>query len=220
MHSIKARNGRGSTDGNTSRFLPHGCRHRAGQGMVAELVDRRSQDDQDRSRHPAGRMADWNAAVPIARSRAMGGTQQARKQQNRTPDLFRGGRANWGSARIHQEDPENAIRRDRLGAKADEGDDEMSKRKRDLHWGSTLDDFLDEEGVRETAKAEAVTRVVAWQLSKEMKRQGMSKARLAKLMNTSRAQVDRILRAKGNVTIETLQRAAKLVGRQLRLELV
>ena len=53
-----------------------------------------------------------------------------------------------------------------------------------------------------------------------MKRQGMSKARLAKLMNTSRAQVDRILKAKGNVTIETLQGAAKLVGRQLRRELV
>jgi transcriptional regulator with XRE-family HTH domain len=53
-----------------------------------------------------------------------------------------------------------------------------------------------------------------------MKRQGMSKARLAALMKTSRAQVDRILKAKGNVTIETLQRAAELVGRQLRLELV
>ena len=54
-------------------------------------------------------------------------------------------------------------------------------------------------------KAEAATRVVAWQLSREMKRQGMSKTRLAKLMNTSRAQVDRILKAKGNVTIETLR---------------
>jgi antitoxin HicB len=61
---------------------------------------------------------------------------------------------------------------------------------------------------------------VAWQLSSEMKRQSMRKARSAKLMNTSRAQVDRILKAKGNVMIETLQRAAKLVGRQLRLELV
>ena len=68
----------------------------------------------------------------------------------------------------------------------------MSKLKKNPHWGSTLDEFLDEAGIRETAKAEAVTRVVAWQLSKEMKRQGMSKARLAKLMNTSRAQVDRI----------------------------
>jgi len=96
----------------------------------------------------------------------------------------------------------------------------MSKLKKNPHWGSTLDDFLDDEGIREAAKAEALTRVVAWQLSEEMKRQGMSKARLAGLMNTSRAQVDRILKAKGNVTIENLQRAAKLVGRELRLELV
>jgi DNA-binding phage protein len=96
----------------------------------------------------------------------------------------------------------------------------MSKRKKNPHWGSTLDDFLAEEGIREAAKAEAVTRVVAWQLSEEMKRQGMTKAHLAELMHTSRAQVDRILKAKGNVTIETLQRAAELVGRQLRLELV
>ena len=95
----------------------------------------------------------------------------------------------------------------------------MSKRRKNPHWGSTLDDFLDEEGIRETAKSEAVTRVVAWQLGEEMKRQGMSKARLASLMKTSRAQVDRILNAKGNVTIETLQRAAEFVGRQLRLEL-
>jgi antitoxin HicB len=65
-----------------------------------------------------------------------------------------------------------------------------------------------------------VTRLVAWQLGQEMERQGMSKAKLAELMHTSRAQVDRILKAKGNVTIETLQRAALLVGRELRLELI
>jgi len=88
------------------------------------------------------------------------------------------------------------------------------------HWGTTVDAFLDEEGIRESAKAEAVTRVIAWQLGQEMERQGMTKAKLAELMKTSRAQVDRILKAKGNVTIESLQRAAILVGRELRLELV
>lgn len=93
-------------------------------------------------------------------------------------------------------------------------------RKTNPHWGSTLDAFLAEEGVREAAKAEALTRVVAWQLAQEMERQGISKAALAERMHTSRAQVDRILKAKGNVTIETLQRAAALVGRELRLELV
>ena len=95
----------------------------------------------------------------------------------------------------------------------------MSKAK-NPHWGSTFDDFLDEEGIREAAKAQTVTRVVAWRLAQEMERQGMTKARLAELMHTSRAQIDRILGAKGNVTIETLQRAAAFVGRELRLELV
>lgn len=92
--------------------------------------------------------------------------------------------------------------------------------KKNPHWGTTLDAFLDEEGIRETARAEAVTRVVAWQLTQEMDRQGITKAMLAEKMHTSRAQVDRILKAKGNITIETLQRAAALVGRELRLELV
>jgi len=88
------------------------------------------------------------------------------------------------------------------------------------HWGSTLDSLLAEDGNREAVRAEAVTRVVAWQLGEEMARQGMTKAKLAELMHTSRAQVDRILKAQGNVTIESLQRAAALVGRELRVELV
>lgn len=92
--------------------------------------------------------------------------------------------------------------------------------KKNPHWGTTLDTFLTEEGIREAAKTEAVTRVVAWQLGQEMERQGMTKAQLAERMHTSRAQVDRILKGQSNVTIETLQRAAYLVGRELRLELV
>jgi antitoxin HicB len=92
--------------------------------------------------------------------------------------------------------------------------------KKNPHWGTTLNAFLDAEGIREAAKAEAVTRVVAWQLTQEMERQGMTKATLAEKMHTSRAQVDRILKAKGNITIDTLQRAAALVGRELRLELI
>jgi antitoxin HicB len=92
--------------------------------------------------------------------------------------------------------------------------------KKNPHWGTTLDEFLAEDGIRESAKAAALTRVRAWQWAQEMERQGITKAALADRMHTSRAQVDRILKAKGNVTIESLQRAAALVGRQLRLELV
>lgn len=88
------------------------------------------------------------------------------------------------------------------------------------HWGSTLDDFLKEEGIHETATTAAVKSVIAWQLSQEMKKKKITKKRLAELMHTSRAQVDRILDpAKGNITVETLQHAASVVGRRLRLEL-
>ena len=87
------------------------------------------------------------------------------------------------------------------------------------HWGSSLDDFLKEEGVYQTTKTTAIMRVVAWQLAQEMERQGISKADLAARMHTSRTQLDRILKAETNVTLETLQRAAALVGRELRVEL-
>jgi antitoxin HicB len=89
------------------------------------------------------------------------------------------------------------------------------------HLGSNLEEFLDEEGILESSTAKALKSVIAWQLAEEMKAKRMTKKRLAELMQTSRAQVDRILDPdKGNVTIETLQRAASLLGRRLRLELV
>ena len=96
----------------------------------------------------------------------------------------------------------------------------MTKAK-NPHWGSTLDDFLKEEGIQQQATTAAIKSVIALQLEREMKKQRITKKRLAELMHTSRAQVDRILDPdKGNVTLETLQRAAALVGRQLRFELV
>lgn len=92
----------------------------------------------------------------------------------------------------------------------------MSKK----NLGSSLDDFLREEGILDEAKSEAVTRVISWQIAEEMRKRGITKVQMAELMHTSRTQVDRILKAKGNVTVETLQKAAALVGRKLHLELV
>ena len=89
------------------------------------------------------------------------------------------------------------------------------------HIGSSLESFLDGEGMLESATTKAVKRVVAWQLAEEMKAKRMTKKRLAELMKTSRAQVDRILDPeKGNITIKSLQRAAALLGRRVRLELL
>jgi len=88
------------------------------------------------------------------------------------------------------------------------------------HWGTTLDDFLKEEGIYEDVKTRAIFRVLAWQVEQAMIQQRITKTRLAELLQTSRAQVDRILGAKTNVEVETLVRAATFVGRKLRLDMV
>jgi DNA-binding phage protein len=92
---------------------------------------------------------------------------------------------------------------------------------RNKHRGSTLDEFLSEEGVLEEFQARAIKEVVAWQLAQAMKERKLSKNQLAKQMRTSRTQIDRVLDPDaGNVTIETLQRAAALVGRRVKIQLV
>jgi predicted XRE-type DNA-binding protein len=89
------------------------------------------------------------------------------------------------------------------------------------HIGSTIDDVLKEEGVREEFQAKAVKKVIAWQLGQAMRDQHLSKRRLAQMMRTSRTQVDRVLDPNtGNVTLETLQRAAAIVGRKVQVELI
>jgi hypothetical protein len=90
----------------------------------------------------------------------------------------------------------------------------MSKK----HMGSSLDDFLREEGIFE--EAQAVKEVVAWQLAEAMKKQKISKNKLATLLKTSRTQVDRILDPKNDITLGSLQRAAAMVGRRVTIELV
>lgn len=62
--------------------------------------------------------------------------------------------------------------------------------------------------------------MIAWQLGEVMKEQKITKTEMAARMATSRKQLDRVLNPQDeNVTLETLQRAAKALGRSLRLEL-
>lgn len=94
-------------------------------------------------------------------------------------------------------------------------------KKANLHVGSTFENWLDEQGIREEVTAAAIKEVLAQQLAAEMKKKGITKARMAEMMETSRAQIDRLLDPKNSsATLETLIRAAKVLGRQLRLELV
>ena len=89
------------------------------------------------------------------------------------------------------------------------------------HLGSSFESWLEEEGIYEDVAAAVAKSVIAEQIAAEMKRQKISKVRMAELMRTSRAQVDRLLDPKsGSATVDTLLRAARAVGRDLRLELV
>ena len=89
------------------------------------------------------------------------------------------------------------------------------------HIGSSFESWLDDAGIREHVTAAAIKAVIARQLMSEMKKKKITKQRMAVLMKTSRAQVDRLLDPNnGSATIESLQRAARVVGRELRLQLV
>ena len=89
------------------------------------------------------------------------------------------------------------------------------------HEGSSFDDFLKEDGIYEECTAAALKKVLAWQLEEEMKNKKITKKVMAERMKTSRSQLDRLLDPeKTGVSLETMQRAASVVGRELRIDLV
>lgn len=88
------------------------------------------------------------------------------------------------------------------------------------HIGSSFDDFLKEEGIFEEATTHALKRVLIWQITEAMEAKGLTKTAMARRMNTSRAQLDRLLDPNNEkVQIDTVQRAASAVGRTLHIKL-
>ena len=87
--------------------------------------------------------------------------------------------------------------------------------------GAFFDDFLKEQGTYESTTEQAVKRVLAFQLITAMKEQHISKVEMAKRLDTSRSQLDRLLNPDNDgVTLSVLARAAQAVGRTIKLELV
>src|ERR1700687_5581041 len=125
------------------------------------------------------------------------------------------GSASW----LYQENPQDAGGGACAREATDEGRDDMKKKNPRI--GSSLDDFLKEEGILEEARATALKEALAWQVQKAMKRAKINKVEMARRMNTSRAALDRLLYS-GNAsgTLQTLCRAARAIGRDLRIELV
>jgi len=87
--------------------------------------------------------------------------------------------------------------------------------------GTSLDEFLTDEGLLESSQSVAIKRVLSWQITQFMKRHSVSKAAMAARMNTSRSALDRLLDPNNeSVTLKTLQNAARAIGAQLEVKLV
>jgi len=96
----------------------------------------------------------------------------------------------------------------------------VKKTKKNSHIGSSFESYLKEEGILEEVTIAATKRVLAWRIEKLMKSQRVTKAQMAKRMKTSRAAVDRLLDAENaSVTLQTMGRAAAVLGKQLTIGL-
>lgn len=94
-------------------------------------------------------------------------------------------------------------------------------RNRFDHSGSSFESFLEEEGILDEVDAVAIKRVIAWQLAEAMKAGQVTKKAMAERMGTSRSQLDRLLDpANGAVHLDTIAKAARAVGKRLRIEMV
>ena len=97
----------------------------------------------------------------------------------------------------------------------------MTKPTKNPRIGSSFDDFLDEQGLLEECEHQALKEILADQVRQAMAEKRISKTAMAKAMNTSRRQLDRLLDPNvANVTLATMARAARAVGRELHIELV
>ena len=88
------------------------------------------------------------------------------------------------------------------------------------HLGSSFDDYLEEDGLRAETEATAIKRVIAYQIEMEMKRAKLTKSAMAEKMRTSRSALDRLLDpANASITLQTLERAALALGKNLKIKL-
>src|SRR5712691_3171309 len=213
---------RTSPEEDRCRVLSDVCRRGAGPRLAEKPVTRGAPRNRPGHRHCRIRVARRDAGMPAAGTGPLGGPQQPSWQPHCARDLLHRARAPGASARIREEDAEDSERGPGPGPQTHEGDRAMRKRTtKKAGIGSAFDDFLTDEGTYEATQSVAIKRVLAWQIEKAMKKQRLTKAEMARRMETSRSQLDRLLDPDSDsVTLETLTRAARAIGRQVKLELV
>ncbi len=86
---------------------------------------------------------------------------------------------------------------------------------------SDFDALLKEDGIYENVNDIAIKRVIAFQLEEAMKAQSITKTRMAEMMNTSRAVVNRLLNPdNSSLTLHTLEAATNALGKRLNISIV
>ncbi|MCL1812483.1 MAG: helix-turn-helix domain-containing protein [Treponema sp.] len=87
--------------------------------------------------------------------------------------------------------------------------------------GSSFNEFLVKEGICEEVEAGAIKKIIAYQLQEAIKKEQLTKTALANRLETSRSAVDRLLDPENeSITLLTLKKAATILGKKLRFELV
>ncbi len=88
------------------------------------------------------------------------------------------------------------------------------------HIGTNFDEFLQGEGLLAVAEATAVKRIIAYQIEMEMADRHISKSALARMMQTSRSALNRLLDPdNASVTLLTLESVAHALGKKLKVQL-
>jgi len=94
-------------------------------------------------------------------------------------------------------------------------------KSKNKHRGSSFENFLKKEGLLEDIQVAALKRALALRVRDLMKQNRLTKSAMAAQMRTSRAAVHRLLDpANTSVTLATLNRAARSLGRKVKIELV
>lgn len=84
--------------------------------------------------------------------------------------------------------------------------------------GSSVESFLEDEGLLDIAEAVAIKRVIAFELKKNMEKSNITKTEMASMMHTSRSALDRLLDPSNtSVTLNSLVKAAHFLGKKLRV---
>lgn len=96
----------------------------------------------------------------------------------------------------------------------------VKEEMKNKHLGSNFDDFLRSDNLLEETTAVALKRVLAFQISQEMKRRKLTKTAMTERMQTDRSVLDGLLDpGNASVTLHTLERAATALGKTLKIEL-